>query len=142
MGTYRILEEIAIADCAVEVTAPTLGDLFQTAAVALAEMTVDPATVSSATARSVSLEAPGLDLLLFEWLSDLIFRKDRDSEVFVQTRVEVTGTGPYRLEAQMEGGPIVPGRTLRRADAKGVTLHELVVEPAQGGWHARFVVDL
>jgi SHS2 domain-containing protein len=142
VGSFRFLEEIALADCAVDVTGATLDDLFDTAALALTEMMVDPATVPIAITRRISLEASGLDLLLFDWLSDMIFRKDRDAEVFVRTAARVRGTGPYHLEARLEGGAIVPGRTIRRADAKGVTFYELVVEPTPGGWHARFVVDL
>jgi SHS2 domain-containing protein len=88
------------------------------------------------------LAAPSLDLLLFEWLSELICRKDEQSEVFVRTRPVVTGGGPYRLEARIDGGPIVPGHTERRGDPKGITLYQLVLESLVGGWHARFVVDL
>jgi SHS2 domain-containing protein len=141
-GTYRYLDDIAIADCAIDLTATSPSELFETAARALAETMVDPSTVTVEVTRLVSLEAPSLDLLLFDWLSDLICRKDEHAEVFIRTQVLVSGDGPYRLEACLHGGPIVPGRTGRRADPKGITLHRFVLEPCPGGWHACFVVDL
>jgi SHS2 domain-containing protein len=142
MGSFRFLDEIALADCAVDVSARNLSDVFETAARALAEVTVDPATVPASTVRTVALEASSLDLLLFDWLSELIYLKDRDAEVYVRTDVQVSGGGPYRLLARLYGGRIVPERTGRRADAKGVALHQFILEPCEGGWHARFVVDL
>ena len=142
VGSFHYLDEIAIADCAVDVSGRDLADLFETAALALADVTVDPATVALSVHRTLELEAPTLDLLLFEWLSELVFRKDRDSEVFVRTQVRVNESAPCRLVAELHGGPIVAPGTERRADVKGVTFHEFMIEATGGGWHARFILDL
>jgi SHS2 domain-containing protein len=142
MGSFRFLDEIAIADCAVEVTGTTLGDVFETSARALAEVTADPGTVPLVVERRVVLEEPTLDLLLFEWISELVYRKDESGEVYPRTRVEVSGDGPFRLDARLEGGPLVHGATGLRADVKGVTLHRFVLESREEGWHASFVLDL
>jgi protein archease len=142
MGDFRFLDEVGLADCAVDLSAPSLTDAFETAARALAEVTVDPATVPASIARHVALEATTLEELLFDWLSELIYLKDRDGEVYVRSDVRVSGGGPYRLAARLYGGRIVPERTVRRADIKGVALHQFVLEPRGGGWHARFVFDL
>jgi SHS2 domain-containing protein len=85
MGSFRFLDEIALADCAVDVSARNLSDVFETAARALAEVTVDPATVPASTVRTVALEASSLDLLLFDWLSELIYLKDRDASMCAPT---------------------------------------------------------
>ncbi len=142
MGSFHFLDDIALADCAVDLTAGSLGDAFETAARALAEVTVDPSTVPPSIARHVALEASSLEELLFDWLSELIYLKDRDGEVYVRSDVQVSGGGPHRLAARLYGGRIVPERTIRRADIKGVALHQFVLEPCPGGWHARFVFDL
>lgn len=73
---------MALADCAVDLEGRDLDDLFETAAAALAQLMVDPATVAVTIDRAVALEAPGLDLLLYDWMSELIFLKDRDRQVF------------------------------------------------------------
>lgn len=142
MGRYEFLEDVALADCAVVVEGENLGDLFATAALALAEVMVDPATVSDTVERTITLAAPQLDLLLYDWLSELIYRKDRDREVFPRAEVTVSGTGPYELTARVVGDAIDPERTATRADAKAVTFHQFALVPADGGWHARIIIDI
>ena len=137
-----MLEDVALADCALDVEARDTNDLFETAAVALAELMVEPATLGTSTERTVALSAPGLDLLLYDWLSELIYRKDRDQEVFPQARVRVSGRGPFRLEAEVRGGIIDRARTTLRADPKAVTFHQFAVTAVDGGWRARIVIDI
>jgi SHS2 domain-containing protein len=142
VGQYEFLEEIAIADCAVEIQGDDLKDLFETAAAALAEVMVDPATVPMTIERSVSLTAPALDLLLFDWLSELIYRKDRDGEIFTRTEVRMRGAGPYSLDAHMWGSRIDPERLALRADPKAVTFHQFSLRSVDGAWRARIVIDI
>jgi hypothetical protein len=82
---------VSVTDCAIDVEGADLADLFETAASALAELMVDPATVQVALQRTIMLEAPELDLILYDWLSELIFRKDRDGEVYTRTKVHIRG---------------------------------------------------
>jgi SHS2 domain-containing protein len=142
MGRYTFLEDVAVADCAVEIEGRSLDDLFETAAAALARLMVDPATLEITVDRSIVLEAAELDLLLYDWLSEMIFLKDRDALVFPHAQVRVTGEGPYRLAADVKGGIIDPARTELGADAKAVTFHQFALEPVPGGWRARVVIDI
>jgi SHS2 domain-containing protein len=103
---------------------------------------VDPATLAITVARAISLEASELDLLLHDWLSELIFLKDRDSQVFPHARVSVTGEGPYRLATHVDGGIIDPDSTELGADPKAVTFHQFSFGPVDGGWRARVVIDI
>ncbi len=142
MGRYRFLEDIALADCAIDIEGSTLDDLFETAAAALAELMVDPATVPITVDRTIALEARRLDLLFHDWLSELIFLKDRDRQVFTRAAAHVNGDGPFRLEAELQGGPIDPERTALGSDPKAVTFHQFAVEPSDAGWRARVVIDI
>jgi SHS2 domain-containing protein len=56
--------------------------------------------------------------------------------------VRVSGDGPVRLTAELRGGPIDPDRTALGADAKAVTFHQFALEPVDGGWRARVVIDI
>ena len=103
---------------------------------------VDPATLSITVERTVSIEAPKLDLLLYDWLSEMIYLKDRDRLVFPAARVTISGTGPFKLDATVEGGLIEPKRTALGADPKAVTFHQFLLEPTAGGWRARLVIDI
>jgi SHS2 domain-containing protein len=142
MGRFEFIDDVAIADCAVEIAGADLADLFETAARALAEIMVDPATVAATCSRRIGLEARALDLLLYDWLSELIYRKDRDGEVFPRARVTIQGDGPFRLEADVEGGAIDPERTGLRADPKAVTFHQFALSRVNGAWRARVVIDI
>lgn len=142
MGRYEFLEDVALADCAVEIEGRSLDDLFETAAAAIARLMVDPATLAITVERTINLEAPERDMLLYDWLSEMIFLKDRDSQIFPHARVRVTGEGPYRLTADVHGGTIDPEHTALGADPKAVTFHQFALEPARGGWRARVVIDI
>jgi len=142
VGRYEFLESIAIADCAMEVEGEDLDDLFATAARAVAELMVDPTTVRRSVERGVELAAPALDLLLFDWLSELIFLKDSEQLVFPEVEVHVSGEAPRRLAARLRGDTIDRTRTTLRADPKAVTLHLFALEPRAGGWRARVVIDI
>ena len=143
MGCYKFVEEIALADCAIDVEGADLADLFETAASALGELMVDPATVPATVRRTITLDAAELDLLLYDWLSELIFRKDRDGEVYTRTKVDINGSGPFRLAAEVEGGVLDPAHAELRSDPKAVTFHQFALERTErGGWRARIVIDI
>ena len=97
---------------------------------------------AAADLEQVARVAPALDLLLFDWLSELIYRKDRDRELFASADVEITGDGPYRLRAVLHGAAIDPARMALRADPKAVTFHQFALTPADGAWRARIVIDI
>ncbi len=143
MGRFRFLEEMVLSDAAVDLEGEDLDDLFETAALALADLMVDPATVPVTVERSIALAADKADLLLYDWLSELIFRKDRHQEVFVHAEVRVTGgDGAWRLEARVGGGSLHAPGVECRADPKAVTFHQFALAEADGGWRARVVIDI
>jgi len=142
MGHYKVLDEIAIADCALQIEGRDLADVFETAARALAELMADPSTVQVTVQRSIVLQAETLDLLLHDWLSEIIFHKDRDAEVYPQATVSISGDGPFHLAATVAGGRLDPAHVQLRADPKAVTFYQLGVERAPTGWRARVVIDI
>jgi SHS2 domain-containing protein len=79
---------------------------------------VEPATLDERVERRVTLTASRLDMLLLDWLGELILLKDRDGEVFPTVEVTVEGTGPFTLRARLEGGTIRSGHTSLRSSAR------------------------
>lgn len=142
MGHYRFLEDVAIADCAMELEGTDLDDVFATAAAALAALMADPATVPLAVERRVALDAEAPDLLLYDWLAELVFRKDRDREIYPVAAVRVTVGQPCRLEARLRGASLDAAGMALRGDAKAVTMHAFVLEETPRGWRAQVVIDL
>jgi SHS2 domain-containing protein len=137
-----VRDDVAIADCALEIEGRDLSDLFETAARAVAELMVDPATVLTTVRRDIALAAPALDLLLFDWIAELIFLKDSEQLILTETTVAVQAEPPCRLVARVAGGPIDRERTALRADAKAPTLHRFGIEPTGEGWKACVVIDI
>ena len=142
MGRHEFVEGIAVADCAVEIVGDDLDDLFATAAMALADIMVDPSSIRQVTERRVELTTSSLDLLLFDWLSELIYLKDAEQLVFARVSAHVIPGPPCRLAARLVGGPIDRATTVLRADAKAVTFHRFALEPCDHGWRARVVIDI
>jgi SHS2 domain-containing protein len=142
VGRYEVLESIAIADCALEIEGATLDDLFETGARAMAELMVDPATVAPGVARTVTLTAASLDLLFYDWLSELIYLKDSEQLVFTHTVVEAHEGTPCQMTARLEGGVIDRELTALRADPKAVTLHQFALERRADVWWARVIIDI
>jgi len=142
MGRYVVLENVAVADCALEIEGRDLNDLFETVARAVSELMVDPATIVTTVRREITLAAPGLDLLLFDWIAELIFLKDSEQLILTETSVEVAAETPCHLVARVAGGRIDRERTLLRADAKAPTFHRFSVERKESGWRACVVIDI
>ncbi|MGZ8447636.1 MAG: archease [Candidatus Deferrimicrobiaceae bacterium] len=141
---YRYLEDIATADVAFEAWGATKEEVFLAAADAtLNTMVEDIGTVAPREHREISTVADALDLLLFELLQELVYRKDAERLLLRvrDLRIEETGSG-YRLDAVAIGETIDPARHSLLADVKAVTLHRLVVEKTPDGWHAIVVLDV
>ncbi len=119
-----------------------LDHLFVNAARALAEIMVDPTTVAPAVERTIELSARSPDVLLFEWLSRLIYLKDSERLVFVHSDVRVQERRRWHLTAQVAGGKLDRDRAVLRADVKTVALNGVRLEPSAHGWTARLVLDL
>jgi len=142
VGTYREIEDVAIADCALDLQGDDPSDLFRTAVQALAAVTCDPNTLVGTDARRIDLDADALDLLLFDLLSEIIFLRDAEGVLLTDGSVSVTGGPPWHVRAELSGGRIDPARTERRADPKAVTFHQLTVAPSPTGWGGRVVLDI
>ena len=93
--------------------------------------------------RQIELSNDMLDMLLFDFLQELIFLKDaerlmlRMREVQIDERNEI-----YSVKATAEGEPLDAERHHQRADVKAVTLHDFSVKRTEAGWKARVLLDI
>lgn len=148
-GSFRFLEDVALADAAFEATGDSPDAVFAEAARALLETLADPATVAGREVCRVELRAADLPALFFDWLSRIVFLKDARGLVFHEATAAVQpsadGAG-WRLDGQLTGETIDPARHELRADVKAITKHlfELRQDHATEGtrWTARVVMDL
>lgn len=142
MGSYRFLEDITLADVAFEARAADLGDLFATCGRATFDVMVDLDHVKPVETVVVELTNETLEDLLFDWLDELVGRKDADALVFGEFQVTVDAVDAgFTLKATVRGEPIGPGLPMR-LDVKAPTAHGLEVARVDGGWMARVVLDV
>ena len=90
--SFRVLDDIAIADIAFEAIGNSPSELCLAAAQALIETLADPRTVTNTWHQTIELENETLAEILFAWLSELVYWKDADGVVFSRC----VGIGPFR----------------------------------------------
>ena len=141
---YQYLEEIGTADIAFEATARDLAELFRDAADATTNVMIDNLeAIQPRETRHIELSNNELDMLLFDFLQELIFLKDaerlllRVREVQIEHRDEM-----YFVNATAAGETLDAERHHQRADVKAVTLHDFSVERSDGGWKASVLLDI
>jgi SHS2 domain-containing protein len=131
------------ADIGVEVRAGTLARLFELAGDALNAILVEGRSSAPTRSERIVLEAEGADLLLVDWLSELLFRFETRDELAATTRVSIEERGSgCRLDARIEATRFDPGCQRAKVLVKAVTYHRLAVRPTPAGWLARVVFDV
>lgn len=142
--TYRYLEDIAIADAAFEAWGRDLEEVFISAADATTNVMVeDLGSILRQEALHIEVEGRALDLLLYSFISEIVFIKDARRLLLRFDKVEIEERdGLYYLRAKAWGSPIDPGRQSLKADVKAVTLHRLSLIETREGWRATAVLDI
>ena len=141
---YHYLEEIGTADIAFEATGRDLPELFTAAADATINVMIDNLdAIESREARKIELSNDNVEMLLFDFLQELIYFKDA-SRLLVrarETHIDQKGE-TYFLKANVAGERLDDTRHQQRADVKAVTLHGFSVEKQDSGWKARVLLDI
>jgi SHS2 domain-containing protein len=128
------------ADLGLRVRAADLPTLLTEAARALFSAIV-PDLASVRPAQRIELRVVGQepDLLLFDWLSELLYRFETERMLLAEFDVRLTDEG---IEAQARGEPIDPARHVLEHEVKAITYHGLRVEQSADGWLAEVIVDI
>ena len=141
---YHYLEEIGTADIAFEATGRDLPELFRDAADATTNVMIDNIeAIQPRQTRQIELSNDKFDMLLFDFLQELIFLKDAERLLLRIREVQIDHRDKmYLVKATAEGETLDPERHHQRADVKAVTLHNFVVEQTDGGWKVRVLLDI
>ena len=141
---YKFLEDLATADIAFQAWGKDLEETFISAADATMNVMVDELhAIEPRQRREWRLENDALDLLLFNFLQELIYYKDTEKLMLRvnQARVQAEAR-PYVLEALASGETLDPERHHPRVDVKAVTLHHFRLEKTERGWEALVILDI
>ena len=141
---YAYADDIAIADLAFRAWGQTVEETFIAAAEATGHaMVEDLTTIAPREQRTFELHDTQMDLLLWQFLQELLFYKDAQRLLLRVYEVQITERDHgFALQAQAAGEPLDPARHALGADVKGVTLHRLQVVQSPNGWEATVVLDV
>jgi len=141
---YKFLEEIGTADIAFEAVGRDLPELFRDAADATMNVMIDNLdAIEPRETRNIELSNEKIDMLLFDFLQELIYFKDAERLLLRIREVRIDERDQkWFLKAEATGEPLDAARHHQRADVKAVTLHDFSVEKEDGGWKARVLLDI
>jgi len=141
---FHYLEEIGTADIAFEATGRNLLELFTAAADATMNVMIDNLdAIEPRETRQIQLANDKVDMLLFDFLQELIYFKDAERLLLRVRDVQIDEKDEkYFLEMKAAGERLDPERHHQRADVKAVTLHDFSVEEDDGGWKATAILDI
>jgi len=140
--TYKFLPEIAIADIAFQAFGTDLNDLFESAAIAVADSMADLGSIEGTTKKKILIEENKIDMLLFDFLNEIILLKDTEELLFKKFEVKVYDDEAKHVECVAHGEKINRDKHRFKNDLKAVTLHMFEVTQEKDRWKATVVVDI
>ena len=125
------------SEIGLHIRAESLADLLAEAGRALATVQLAGANcVPGGAVRSIRVSSPERQLLLVDWLNELIFLADLDHWIALEFEIDsVTDT-----EVQARASGVTLER--RASRVKAATLHGLRVENVAGGLEADLILDI
>jgi SHS2 domain-containing protein len=128
------------ADVGLRIRADTLDRLFADAAKGLFSLLVaNLDDVQPVEETTYALGPDDYDLLLFDWLAELLYTFETRKLLLSQFDVHAGTDG---LRATARGEPIDPTRHVMAHEIKAITYHELKVERTDDCWLAEVIVDI
>ena len=128
------------ADLGLRVTAHSLDELLVEAARGLLAMLVaNPDTVRPVQEKAFHLSADDNSLLLFDWLSELLYTFETDKLLFSKFDLRLHDD---QLSAVCRGERVDFSRHQMEHEVKAITYHGLRVEQSAEGWQAELIVDI
>lgn len=137
----------------------TLDSCFENSALAMFSAIVDLDSVNVEKKEDIEIEAEELEILLHDWLSELLFLFTTKNLIFKNFNVSIKKilrckiltrntsycdkkNKNYKLIATASGEEFDPKRHSIKAEVKAITYHEMVVEKKGDIWTAQVVCDV
>ena len=140
---YNILTEEVKSDFAFEVYSDTVPELFKGAGIAMMQAMINTDTISSESSWEFELRADSLELMLFDFLGELIYLKDVEAAIFNDFEIKMDEIDKcYKLNCKAKGVTIDYDKHEMLTDVKAVTMHKFVLEKRDNEWYAHVIVDL
>jgi SHS2 domain-containing protein len=141
---YKFLEDLSIADAAFEATGSTLKEVFESSALAVTNTMIrNTESIEQKVKKEIKVESDTVEMLLFNFLQELVFYKDAEQLVFSKFDVDITPKGKkWKLSATAYGEKLDRERHQWVVDVKAVTLHHFELKETASGWRAQVILDI
>lgn len=127
------------ADVAIRARGRDLAELFANAAYGMWSLILqDIEAVEPTVERTVAIDALDTEVLLVDWLSELLYLHETEHEVYSQ--FEIQEISPTHLRAVVRGAPLQEQAI--RKHVKAVTFNDLAIEKTDDGYVATVVFDV
>ena len=136
---YRFLDDIVIGDIVFEATGKDLNELFESCGLATSESMVDIKDLGNKIKKEIKVKNEKVDLLLFDFLDEIIFLKDSEQLLFKEYKVNISNG---KLKCVAYGEKLDMNKHDLRRDVKAVTMHLFKVEKVNNKWKATVVLDI
>jgi tRNA nucleotidyltransferase (CCA-adding enzyme) len=128
------------ADIGIRGIAPTLAQAFEQTAVAMTAVITNPDQVSVSKAVSIRCKAPDHELLLLDWINELVYEMAVRGLLFKRYQVAINDG---ILSATAFGEAVDRQKHQPAVEIKGATFTELrVYQQPDGTWVAQCIVDV
>lgn len=129
------------ADVGISISCSTLQEVFSEAGIALFELIADRLeNVHPEQTVFIRLQQKDRELLLFDWLNQLLYLFETEHWLFSRFDINLTDQG---LEAKAYGEPCDNQRHPLSHEVKAITYHQLKLQQqSDGGWLAEVIVDI
>jgi len=122
MKKYDLIEHTA--DVGIKAYGDTVSEAFKNAAIGMFDIITDKSIINSIGQYEIQLNAPDLEQLLVDWLSELLFLNSAKNLVFGSFNVTVKNND---LSAQIFGEEYNTSKHKKGTEIKAVTYHMLKV---------------
>lgn len=138
MKRFKILDHTA--DIGLIVYGENLNVLFENAGEAFFHLITDLRKVRRRIEKRIEIGRKGLDRLMVDWLSELLYLHDVENLLFKGFKVE--SIGEDGLKAVVTGEPFQEGIHVIKTEVKAVTYHQIEVRKENERWKAQIIFDL
>ena len=141
---YKFLEDLSIADAAFEATGATLKEVFESSALATTNTMIrNLEAIEQKVSKKINVESDTVEMLLFNFLQELVFYKDAEQLVFSKFEIDMAPKGKkWKLSSVAWGEKLDMNKHQWVVDVKAVTLHQFELKETKDGWRAQVVLDI
>ena len=131
-----------VADAEFIAYGSTVDEAYENSALAMISLMIDPNTVKLAVEKEVELSNDALDLLLYDWLAELLYILEVDRLIFGKFVVHVEQeNNEYKLKAVAYGESLDAHPDVYM-HIKAVTFHDLRFENRNNIYEAQVLLDI